>query len=338
MEEIKEILKMVSEGIISVEEAERLIKAVGEGRSRTSRDGEKSGSDTCGRRGGRTRRGPGGIAGNIGAAVFEGLSGLGGFIADTISQATSGLTGEWEDEDRGNGRLEELFLTGGALDAPWAKRLMVSVMGGDTTVKPVAPASEASENRSASGKIVFSDPEGHQGRIRAYRSGETLVIKYSEGDLEVEVPGTIEVVKVKMAGGAVRMNGLACRCSARTMGGDVELTGCTGKTDAKTFGGRISIHPAQGFDRIRASTNGGDVELRLPADGSARIRATTLAGRITADSSVRAGARRGGLVNTTAEFEAGASGGPMVELSTVAGSIRISGSESGSGSGSGSGS
>lgn len=341
MDEIREILRMVSEGVISVDEAERLIKAVGDGRGRPAREsGEEGAPESFGSRGFKGRRARGGLAENIGTAVFEGISGLGGFIADTISQATTGFAGEWEDEGQGSGRAEELSVTGEGVDAPWVRNVFISVMGGDTRVTASQPASTSSEAGSpvsggggnppdgVSSKVTFFDPEG-QGYIRVFRSGDTMIVKCSEGDLEAGIPSCVQSVKVKTAGGAVVASGLKCRCSARTMGGDVEISGCTGKTYAKTFGGRISLRPAEGFGQIRAATNGGDVELCLPSGGVARIRATTLAGRITADSSVRSGARRGGLVNTTAEFEAGPAGAasaPLIELSTLAGNIRILGS------------
>jgi len=116
-------------------------------------------------------------------------------------------------------------------------------------------------------------------KVSAYVRGDTAWIvgewqgarahKFS-GDVKVDVPRDMELVKVETSGGNVSTSGLAGRVDASSGGGSIRVDDIAGVVNAETGGGSID-----------AGTLGSDVTLRT---GGGSIKITSARGRINAES------------------------------------------------------
>jgi len=195
--------------------------------------------------------------------------------------------------------------------------------------------------------------------IRVPRKVELERIASSNGSIRVEdIEGG---ARLETSNGSVRMRKLAGRLDVRTSNGAIEgdevaadavlrtsngairLTQTRGSVDASTSNGSINARIAKvsaqkafrfsssngsidvAFEAlesndVRASTSNSSITLRLPAATQAQVRAHTSHGSITSDFDVTI--RSGTLGKDHVEGQIGA-GGPLLQLGTSNGSIRI---------------
>jgi DUF4097 and DUF4098 domain-containing protein YvlB len=130
-------------------------------------------------------------------------------------------------------------------------------------------------------------------KISAYVRGDTAWIvgdweggrprKFS-GEFDINVPRTIELVKIETEGGNVDTTGIAGRLEAEsgggsihlddigggvraeTGGGSIEVGTISGDIDLHTGGGSIQVHHANG--KLVAETGGGSVEIMSASQGA----------------------------------------------------------------------
>jgi DUF4097 and DUF4098 domain-containing protein YvlB len=154
----------------------------------------------------------------------------------------------------------------------------------------------------------------------------------------IEATGVAEA-RLRTSNGEIRARDLVERLEAHTSNGAIRIEGCGGPVDAKSDNGRVEVHgarspvkahtsngaidvevaPATPAAQVELGTSNGAIDLRLPADVSARLEADTSLGRIEIDPPANAqlSGRRNHL-----EAVLGAGEG-SVRLRTSNGSIHI---------------
>lgn len=139
---------------------------------------------------------------------------------------------------------------------------------------------------------------------------------------EVIAPASTNLDSIDTVNGEIEVAGISGDVSADTTNGDIHLTGLSGSLEADTVNGSIdaSFDRLGGNQRVVAETVNGRVQLRLPADASARIDCGTVNGGIDAgDFGLRVDK---GFLGRDLDGEIG-SGDARVKVSTVNGSVKI---------------
>jgi len=128
--------------------------------------------------------------------------------------------------------------------------------------------------------------------------------------------------RFRTSNGSIRVTGLKGNLEAQTSNGGInaELTATDGPVRLDTSNGAIELRlPSKFDDDVRAHTSNGGITVRVPGDLNARLAARTSNGRVTSDVEVRTS---GEISKTRLEGILGA-GGPLLDLSTSNGGIRI---------------
>jgi len=301
-EERKEILRMLSEGIIDVDGAERLLKALGERDERTAQRERHQ----------RFERhvGAGAQAGGF-ASIAEAMSGIGPAVRDAVSGAMSDMPGSSDDPAGEN--LPELHSDDGSYEIPTGSSLIIRSAGrkrhGSVSVKGV-------EGRSL---VVSCD-----GDARLYGAGDSYRLVWRQGDLEVGVPVSVASLDISISGGDISVEDVGADARIRTMGGDLELLGARAHFEARTMGGDLMIRLGPGWvSDSEAVTMGGDIRVELPEALKASIQASTMGGDIKADpglGELRVLAR---IPGGKAVLDAGGVGGASLTVRTMGGDIHL---------------
>lgn len=144
---------------------------------------------------------------------------------------------------------------------------------------------------------------------------------------DVEVRFTVRVplgvsFRGRTVNGGIKADGLASPVDAETVNGDVRLSG-EGSARAETVNGSIhaTLARAQGTEPLEFETVNGSIELVLPADVDADLRAETVNGDIDSDFALESRSTRHHPPHT-ARGRLGA-GGRTLKLETVNGSIEV---------------
>jgi hypothetical protein len=152
--------------------------------------------------------------------------------------------------------------------------------------------------------------------IRVPRRTELARIASSNGSIQVDsIDGS---ARLHTSNGPIRGNGVTGSLDMDTSNGRIDLTDVNGAVTARTSNGAIDLT----FDAVRdvrASTSNGGISLRLPAEPGASLRARTSNGAIHSDFDVTAH----GLISRHSLEGAIGAGGPLLDLSTSNGSIRL---------------
>jgi len=305
-DERREILRMLADKVISVDEAERLLKALGEGGG--ARDEEARGR-------GRARSGLGGALGSIGDA----LAGIGPMVKGVVEDALSGLNVEWTDDD--DGELEEVALADSTF----------TIAAGTELVIRQRP--KRAILRQGGGGIKLIGVAGDQCRVavedgselKVMSGGSRVVILWQRGSLTIDVPATVSSVRAATMGGDVAVDSLGCDVKIRTMGGDLDLQHMRHGFSAKTHGGDVNVILAPEWTgESAAHTMGGDIEIYAPEGLNAEIRAATMGGDIEIEQGLGAVERQDGpgRHKTVTALGAG-SGTAVLSAKTMGGDIRI---------------
>jgi hypothetical protein len=140
--------------------------------------------------------------------------------------------------------------------------------------------------------------------------------------------GTIHVIdgsgptRLKTSNGTIRVQGLKGGLDAQTSNGTIhaELAVAGGPVRVETSNGSVELNlPAHFDDSVRVHTSNGGITLRMPTDVNARVTARTSNGKISSDVDMRMG---GEFSKNRLDGIIGA-GGPLIDLSTSNGGIRI---------------
>lgn len=170
------------------------------------------------------------------------------------------------------------------------------------------------------------------GRIRK-SSGKFWENWESEVIYTIAVPREYNL-RLRTAGGDIRVNGVKGGLDAHTSGGDVRVSGVEGKLGLHTSGGDITVE--KGTGDILAETSGGDIRIQggkgriqLSTSGG-DIRASDLDGKISAETSggniviVATGENQGIAAETSGgdiEISIRRNAGATIEASTWGGDV-----------------
>jgi DUF4097 and DUF4098 domain-containing protein YvlB len=128
--------------------------------------------------------------------------------------------------------------------------------------------------------------------------------------------------RFRTSNGAIQVSSLAGSLEAQTSNGRItaDLTSADGPVRLETSNGAIEVSlPAKFDEEVRAHTSNGGITLRAPSTLNARLAARTSNGKITSDLEMRTS---GEISRTRIEGVIGA-GGPLIDLTTSNGGIRI---------------
>jgi len=152
-------------------------------------------------------------------------------------------------------------------------------------------------------------------RMNGIMLGANFEVRY-----HVRAPKTA-VIDLTNTNGAVLVTGSSGRVAAKTTNGSVTTRNLTGAVDARTTNGSVNVDVASvGSGRIALRTTNGSVTLRVPDNAKADVLATWTNGGINVSDDVkidvteRSRRRFEGKIN---------GGGPLIELQTTNGGIRI---------------
>lgn len=160
-------------------------------------------------------------------------------------------------------------------------------------------------------KTKYPENRGSWGKNHRAAVEYIITIPYSARVDEVElVNGNLTIEGIQ---GAVKANTVNGRISSMKLGGAVELSTVNGRIEA-------SLGKAEPSKTVKLETVNGAVQLALPANSAASIKASTVNGNITNEFSLPM--VKGRFVGRSLEGQIG-SGGADVHINTVNGRISI---------------
>jgi hypothetical protein len=307
-----EILKMVADRVITAEEGERLLRALEEGEAKR-RDHSSEQRHRHGR----------GFRPLAGAKLGDLLSDLGGVVQDAVEEALGEVGGDFDGDDE---RYEEVALTAGRLALPERTLLLVrhrpfhglahGLGAGDGDVELVGTDGDT---------LVVSASE--QTGLRVLRGKGRVALSFARGPVKLEVPASVDGLKVLTTTGSIRAERLGCAAELRTMGGNIACAQVSQSLKARSMGGglRFELLPAMKGE-LRAATMGGDIEARLLEGIAAEVRCTAV-GEIDIDPALGSSRRGADFPFGKAVFEIGGAAGAKsasVRLKSLGGKIRVS--------------
>lgn len=259
-EERVEILKMVADKIISVDEAERLLRALDDGAQQRAEQqaGPKAGSPWS--------KGLG--------TIGEALAGIGPVVKDAMESIVGGFgydTGDDADD------LERLELVDGRLPIDADTELVVrndrKLVAGPGRLEIVGTDDDH-------GEILAGDA----GNLRVFARKNRLIVRWTDGPLRLRVPHRLRRLKAVSLGGDISVRQIDAELTLKTMGGNLDLDRLRQAFSVKTMGGnvRLDLDPAwQGDSQV--ATMGGNVTVRLPATANVTVEAATFGGMLKVD-------------------------------------------------------
>jgi len=104
--------------------------------------------------------------------------------------------------------------------------------------------------------------------------------------------------------------------------GKVDVRGVTGSIEAKTFSGNIEIDVARAAQvpALTAETFSGDINARVPASASGRVRFNSFSGSVSSDLPISMGGRSR---SRDVDADLGTGSGPTLRFKTFSGDLRI---------------
>jgi hypothetical protein len=197
-------------------------------------------------------------------------------------------------------------------DKPEVRLEAVKSARTDADLKALEVRVEAAENRFAV-KSVYLDKDGSWLK-KFTNTGE---VRY-----KLTVPHTATLRHIETMNGSITIANTHARVTAKAMNGRIDASGLRDEVELTSVNGEVSAE----FDAITArqdislETVNGGVEIRLPADTSAEINASTVNGSISNDFGLPS--RSENWVGQKLESTLGAGAG-RIRLKSVNGSIRI---------------
>lgn len=300
-EEKREILRMLSEGAIDVDAAERLMAALDRGRA-------KSGPGGCGRPGPGRPAGFSTIAETMNA-IRETVAGIGPAVRSALEcDDGSGF----DDDDDPRSRGDEVPVSGGSFE-----------VGAGSLVRVVHTGRKAPGGLTVSMNSGDAATVGQDSAVRVFRRGDETTVVWSGGDLALGLPSCTGKLKARSKGGDMSVTGLAFPVSLRTMGGNLTLSGMRAPFKARTMGGSIRLSMAgKPAGSSMAKTMGGNIEIELDPDAreSLGLLLETMGGTISGDAAGRASGSPG-----RARFESGKDREHRLTATTMGGNIHATG-------------
>lgn len=214
-------------------------------------------------------------------------------------------------------------------------RLSVENVNGDITIKAgtgntvqITAHKKANDKEYLEGLEIQISAEEDRIRIRTEhpdRNGGWFGFNSGSGSVSYEIfaPADTQLDSIDTVNGEIEIEGIAGDVNADTTNGGINVTGLRGSFRGDTVNGSIdaNFEKLGGNQRVIADTVNGRITLRLPANASAEIDASTVNGGIDADDFGLAVEK--GFLGRDLEGEIGG-GEARINLGTVNGRIRIS--------------
>jgi DUF4097 and DUF4098 domain-containing protein YvlB len=125
-------------------------------------------------------------------------------------------------------------------------------------------------------------------QVHIRRSPTHFVIQWSGGPLKVNIPETVQTLRIRSKGGNIQAAGVECDLNVKTLVGNLELQQISKDFKAKTMGGDITLGLSEGWQgNGRIHTMGGDILLTVPNDVSFTAEASTMGGTINVDETMQ---------------------------------------------------
>ena len=280
-EERLHILKMLDEGKISADEAERLLKAVDDGAGQ----GKGGARDLFEQISGQVNQVLDSVrTSSVGQAVDEAqktgagewvgemVDGIAGAVAEAVGMERAEVEEEEQARVQASGVQTLVAEASGYIEVECdAEGVEVSAIK-----KVRAPGREKAEEFAAQVRIHLTN-EG--GRLRVWREhpkppfGVKLEVSY-----RIRCPADL-ALELKTLNGQVMARGAGQGVAASTVNGAVYLQDCAGAVEARSVNGKVRADIRQIEDNGRFSSTNGKVEVRIAA-GQAPVEAKTLNGDI----------------------------------------------------------
>jgi len=159
---------------------------------------------------------------------------------------------------------------------------------------------------SSNGQIKVEDLEGG---VRVHTSNGGIHLSRIKGNVDATTNN-----------GAIELNDLTGRAVLTTSNGHIQADHLTGPVEATSSNGSINIaFEAPPKSDIHAETSNSSIEVSMPESSAVRVRASTSNSSITSDFQVD----QSGTVSKTHLEGTIHGGGPMLDLETSNGSIRL---------------
>jgi len=272
-DEQREILQMVSDGKITADDGAKLLEALKKGEQRRKETESPARRMREKRRLIHTKMKNGPVMG------LEGLRDIKRMVRGIISDSIPVM-----DEDDREGIDEDMFedidLLDGSIDLDEntiliLKQNVADNNKGDLVLNGI-PGSKLE---------VLSDDHSE---IRIAKDNDRVLVKWYEGDLELNVPETVESLRASLLGGDILLNAVPAETDIRSKGGDIRLSEASGAFRAKTMGGDIIITLTDNWtDDSKATAMGGDISLEITAKTRAEITAKTMGGKISVQDDIQ---------------------------------------------------
>jgi DUF4097 and DUF4098 domain-containing protein YvlB len=265
-------------------------------------------------------------------------------------------------DDRVREEFRHTFtLVNGAIDVS-SFNGSIEVVGGDTQTVEVTGSKHAANSEELRKVQVEVVQEGNVIRARGVRSNEKDWRCNCGVQFLVRVPRRTELGSLRTSNGAIRIENIEGRVDAKTSNGSVRLANIKGKVDARTSNGAVQLDSITGpvvastsngsikgritdtvtSDPVKMTTSNGAIEVRIEAQHNNDVTASTSNGGITVRMPDTANARisastsnhesvttdfpvvvRGTLSKNKIEGSVGNGNGPLLQLNTSNGSIRL---------------
>ncbi len=302
----RDILKMLAENVITVDDAERLLKALKEGEKQKERAHS---------RGRRSRHGMGADMGGTFESFSRAFSNIGPIIKDTMEDVMTGIFAD----DLGDAEGEDLVDV-----EPLEDQYTID---DDTSIVIVSDWKWGAKHgdlrvRGVSGNACRIDAEAEIRRIR--RSATHFVVHWSGGPLSLEVPETVSRLLVNSKGGDIRIADVHGDISAKTMHGNLILKDLLNSFKVKTMGGDIRLMLSAGWDgEAKVRTMGGNITLAVPDGVGFSADAFTMGGTISVAEGMRLEDKKS-FPGKKGEIHAGAEDSDStISLKTMGGNITL---------------
>lgn len=302
-----EILRMVADHVITVEEAERLLRALADGKTHGQQPEAKT--EESGRDSRSERRRQGSMAwldnflADLGPAVH-------GIVSDAIGSLGIVIDADHEKEEG------EAEVTTRVIELSEQTELHI-VSGrrergdqtGDVTIRRGAPGQCQILNAGA--------------RLRVRQTPHRLVMVMPEGNLELAVPERVRSLNVKLLHGHITVSDINAPINLKTLGGNITATNLCGELLLKTMGGHITTHGLKPTGRSAMVTMGGHLTVGFAESASVQGRAVTMGGDVYLEPEIQGNLRRSHFVHNEAAFTIGTGEHGTIKIKTMGGNIRI---------------
>ena len=302
-EERIEILKMVSDKKITVEEGERLLRALEKGEAeerecRSEKFGHKHGGTYC--------RGD--------WSWGDSFEGFGHKAQEFFENAFGSVFGDeywFEGFKPVSGPIEDLSLDGQSTLVLTNPRTAYKHGSADVSIRP-----------SEDGRLHLES--GEKGRCEVLRKDNKIVI-FCHHNAAVHVPTSIGKVKVVLAKGDAEVNDLPLSLDVRTLKGDIVVRNASRPLNIRAMKGKITVDLSEPYaGRSDVSAMDGDISVTTAAQFSGRIEARVGKGDIRVHSQgMKSKAAKNAFFRSESVELGGGSAENLLNLRTMHGDITV---------------